>query len=1218
MPSSRREKNIVRRRRSFVSSPPLPSQKYKKHQSLLCNLSSSPSPPANSREQLKALLEAGFVAVSNAQERSCAAAAAAHVSAGFVFVSAAADVVRACAASSSFSPSPSSPCPSSSPFPVATAAAAAAAAGGGGLAQDSVIEDAIKALSKAADLSAVWRCPASNPHFVSESTSSCLADALDATASTASAIDASFFCVPWLESVGPERFAAASAKLRAALKDKLAPAASEALLERKTVPPLSSPSSSLARLGDTVEALTSLGVRAAIAVRGGGGGRGGASGGGSSPAAAAAAASPSASYPLPMRSFALINVAILGASKLLSAVAEDQVYDEEEAGDIESDSDSDRAVVRSAASKALAALAGPTADAAADLVLARGEASKLTPVRFWAQHVLKLAVGHQKGCASGGGDGGGNDARERFAGALAALAGAEAKLSLSSLSSASSASSSSSASTLAAAKGVISKAAAAVASCWASCAKGGKSVGTDAAASALAALLKSSRDENEPDVDADARASALVLLLQASVSTADSARSSKLVTQILPELSRRVSRGERALLDAGWRDGAASAAAEALATCAATAVDLSSSPSTSSPSSSLWPSAEKALFEAALECPTPAARELVGEAWAGMFRRLLKRAAASASGSTSCSSPFALSSPNNAVASVLATHASALATAAAGAAALAVSSSLPSNSHSSPCPPSCRADAEALSEHLSLLAARVLSAFPSPASASALAASPLRIACGLLEESEEMIGVARGRPEASAAAAAAVKVAAAVASGFPSASSSSSGKSNGDVEEGKKDLRSAADDLLRRASADLLVAKELWHDRDLEGTLLLLEALCAGCSESFDEGGFDGNDLEVDENENEIDCGEGAAARSAVFKRAGLLGLPRFRVEEVAAHIAALRAFARGWPETCCSAGLRVLAATGLPPLGSRSSSASRGGGGGGRNSCAPPARTLPELLLPTSLADLARADPSAAAAASALAPLVARELQGGSRGKPGGVDALYRALLSRAAAGGGAAGGFDGRYKGHDCVVAGATAAAAATSAAGRPVPSPPPPPPPPTTALADPCFVALHTTTASLVAHARAGGDDVRSCVPGEMLPEKKSGTRGRASAAASASTSPFLEMVKVIMKREAPASNHLSPACSPYAARDAAALSAALLGAASRVSARAAVHAAAAIDEKVRQALASLREVEAAAEAIEGGGAGGKGCSSASVSAAPLEEVAVAAQRLKRRCV
>ena len=58
-----------------------------------------------------------------------------------------------------------------------------------------------------------------------------------------------------------------------------------------------------------------------------------------------------------------------------------------------------------------------------------------------------------------------------------------------------------------------------------------------------------------------------------------------------------------------------------------------------------------------------------------------------------------------------------------------------------------------------------------------------------------------------------------------------------------------------------------------------------------------------------------------------------------------------------------------------------------------------------------------------------------------------------------------------------------------------------------------------------------------------------------------------------------------------------------------------AAAAIDDKVRQALASLREVEAAAEAVGGAAKEGGGCSAAAVA---LDEVAAAAQRLKRRCV
>lgn len=1178
------------------------------------------------------MLEAAFVSLSDAKDRSCATAtAAAHASAGFVFVSAAADVVRTSAASSC-SPAPS------------TVVAAAATAAAANSAQEYVVEDAIKTLSKAAELSSLWRSSAPPPSERTSSSSSCLDEALAATASTARSIDSSFFCVPWLESVGPERFAAASAILRAALKDSLVPAAAAALLQRRLLS-LSPLRPSLARLGDTVEALTSLGVRAAVAVRGGGG-RAASGGGSSSPKAAS---SPSVSYPLPMRSFALINVAVLGATKLLSAVAEEEEGGGENRSESESDGHSDRSVIRSAVSRALAALAGPTAASAADLVLARGEASKLTPVRFWAQHVLKLASGHHQGCVSGGaGDKEANDAGERFAGALAALAGAEAELSLSSLSSDSS---SASASTLAAAKGVISKAAAAVASCWADCAKG-KSAGADAAAgaaaasSALAALLKSSDDdhENENERD-DARASALVLLLQASLSTKDSTFSSKLITQILPELSRRVSRGGRALLDVAWRDGAASAAAEALAGCTfAAAVDSSSSSSSPvSSSSSLWPSAERALFEAALESPTPAARELVGEAWAGMFRRLLllkKKAAAS-------SAPGSASLQNNAVASMLATHASALATAAAGAAALSVSSSLPLDSDPPPSPPG-RADAEALSEHLSLLAARVLSA-----SASASAGAPLRLACGLLEESEDMLGVAQGRPEASAAASAAVKVAVAVAAGFSSDENSNDdgggggggcggggggggGENNSgaaaDVEKGKRDLWSAANDLLLRASGNLLSADQRWYEEDLPGTMLLVEALCAGCSASFDEGGFDGGGGGIAAESAEDDDNEETFAEPP---RVGPLGLYREVVQKTAAIVVSSGHFFGGAPcagrmlkggqdggvvedadplllqqGALCSAGLRALVSTGLPPLASRRSSSSCREGRksvNDENHLAPAAQPFPELLLPASLAAWALIDPGAAAAASALAPMVARERQGGNTGKHGGVDALYRALLSRAA---GLPSVASYPFPASSPFAVRSPAAAAAAAAAA-----------------ADPCFVALHTAAASLVAHARAGGDDVRSCVPEEMLPEKERGrasTAASTSASAAATMSPFLEVVKAIMKREAPGSNAPSScsSSSPAAARDAAVLSAALRGAASRVSSRAAARAAAEIDGKVRQALASLREVDAVAEVIDGGGAGGRagigGCSSVSAAAAALEEVTAAAQRLKRRCV
>ena len=63
-----------------------------------------------------------------------------------------------------------------------------------------------------------------------------------------------------------------------------------------------------------------------------------------------------------MRSFALINVAVLGASRLLSAVAENENEREIENGE-ESGEGGDRELVRSAASMALAALSGPTAAA---------------------------------------------------------------------------------------------------------------------------------------------------------------------------------------------------------------------------------------------------------------------------------------------------------------------------------------------------------------------------------------------------------------------------------------------------------------------------------------------------------------------------------------------------------------------------------------------------------------------------------------------------------------------------------------------------------------------------------------------------------------------------------------------------------------------------------------------------------------------------------------
>ena len=1074
-----------------------------------------------------------------------------------------------------------------------------------------LVEEAIEALSEVAMLPSV-RCPES--FFLSPSDSApllhLLRQALAAAAATARAVDASFFCAPWLERAGQERFVAASARLRAALKDSVVPAAANALLASagsRLSSSSASPSSSeppLARLGEAVEALTSLGVRASVAIRGGGGGGGASSS--SSPLNAASAPSPSSSppYPLPMRSFALINVAVTGASRLLSAVA-DETEDRaaEEAGKAR-DSE-ERGLIRSAASKALAALAGPTAAACLDLVssatAARGSggdaaaaeqqvASKLTPVRFWAQHVLKLVAAHPKGCiVSGGGDGdeaaaaASAAAGERFAGALAALASAEAKLSLSLVSCSASASSST---TLAAAKGVISKTAAALAACWASCCSSedeGEENAAAAAASALAALL--SENEEVHKDDDDARAIALVLLLQASSAT----KSSELVCPILPGLARRVSGGERALRDAAWRDGAASAVADALSAAASCPTSLS-----------LWPSAETALFEAALTWPTPAARELVGEAWAGMFRRLFAKAASSSSSASSSS----------VVVGVLETHASALAAAAAGAASVAVSSSFSSAAPSRASPPlftARRNDAEALSEHLSLLAARLLSALPcsssstssrstSTPSTSSSTSSPLGVACRLLEETDDMLAVARGRPEASAAAAAVVKVALAVVAGSGRKSNSNSGgKSAAGTEE--EDLWSAANDLLARTSAQLRRPDDRWFLEDLSGSMLLLETLCAGCcSAPFDEGGGFESGSGGDDGGHKGNDDDGASSPP----RVGPLGLYRAHVEEAASHIvrgycgdlgaekaAALAIRKRdgggggggggqhdGEEEeklvTCTSAALRALAATGLP---------------------LPPAPFPAPLLLPESLAAWERADAGAAtaSAASALAPLLAEKAEkmlqgarGNGGGRPGvggvggvGVSTLYRALLL---------------------------------------------------IAQAEPCFVALHTTAVSLIAHARSagggGGDGsaLRSCVPPKMLPERRTAGSG-ATAASASTTSPFLEMVKAIMKREPPsdsASAVSAVSTLTAALDDAATLCKHLRGAAARVSAGAAERAVAGVEEKVKQALASLMEVEAAvaAEAARGrGAAGGEGVPAAALA---LEEVAAAAQRIKRQCV
>ena len=396
-----------------------------------------------------------------------------------------------------------------------------------------------------------------------------------------------------------------------------------------------------------------------------------------------------------------------------------------------------------------------------------------------------------------------------------------------------------------------------------------------------------------------------------------------------------------------------------------------------------------------------------------------------------------------------------------------------------------------------------------------------------------------------------------------------------------------------------------WHPTGV--VLLLVEALCAGCSASFDEGGFAGGGGENDGGNNSEDEGPAKNAEGRQQRRrAGLLGLPLSRVEEAASRVVSVGPVALLSPG-CRSAALRALAATGLPPLGGSKRSrggggAGAGGAGGSRNCPAPPRGPLPALLLPASMAEGASEDPSVAAAASALAPLVAEAWGGGSQGgERCGVEALYRVLLARAAA----------------------SSSSSSSSISSSPA--------------ARPCFVALHTTAASLVAHARAGGGDVRSCVPSEMLPEvkKKEGSGagiagGGAvgpSASAAAETWPFLEMVKAIMKREAaPAADHSTAAAVTAAAAapfpppsaaliDAVALSAALQGAASRVSSRAAALAAAAIDDKVRQALASLREVEAAAEAVGGAAKEGGGCSAAAVA---LDEVAAAAQRLKRRCV
>ena len=290
-----------------------------------------------------------------------------------------------------------------------------------------------------------------------------------------------------------------------------------------------------------------------------------------------------------------------------------------------------------------------------------------------------------------------------------------------------------------------------------------------------------------------------------------------------------------------------------------------------------------------------------------------------------------------------------------------------------------------------------------------------------------MLAAAQGRAEAAAAAVAVVKVAVAVAAGglLPGAGA---GPNTSGVREAERDLRSAADGLLRRASAYLLAAagdaEELPpQGEDLEGALLLVAALCAGCSPSFDEGGFaagvpadevDAEDFRAAVADGERRTAEEEKELQYLCRRAGLLGLPRSRVEAVAARVASLGpVIALLSPASGCrSAALRALAATGLPPPLGSSRSSSRGGGGGGggggrgrgggRGGGGGGGGGL-LLLLPASMAEGARADPGVAAAASALAPLVAagqgqgRQGGGGERGG-NGVEALYRALLAAAA----------------------------------------------------------------------------------------------------------------------------------------------------------------------------------------------------------------------------
>ena len=101
--------------------------------------------------------------------------------------------------------------------------------------------------------------------------------------------------------------------------------------------------------------------------------------------AAVAALAGAVAAPPAARSFALINATAGGAARLLTEVDEGGMKDCIDAAA--------SASLRTAAADAVTALAAPLARAAADAVARPTEASAV-PIRFWAQHVARVAAAH--------------------------------------------------------------------------------------------------------------------------------------------------------------------------------------------------------------------------------------------------------------------------------------------------------------------------------------------------------------------------------------------------------------------------------------------------------------------------------------------------------------------------------------------------------------------------------------------------------------------------------------------------------------------------------------------------------------------------------------------------------------------------------------------------------------------------------------------------------